>query len=180
MRAPTRIASRNREHLQVLSSVCSLCDHIRRSYLTFSCPPTRHKRPVSTEAWPSNVLCTKSRNYPNRSENVRFSPLFLYLIIKKLIIDDDCLDHGADDDLKMLNVIESFFKSRIRQSIRVTSQEAATKTSKASLDSSTGPLLSPPATNNVSEKNLSKVVTKLSEDKRWGFRKIILLKLDLK
>ncbi len=35
-----------------------------------------------------------------------------------------CKDHGADDDLKLLNLIESFCKTKVRQSINVNVQEA--------------------------------------------------------
>ncbi len=34
------------------------------------------------------------------------------------------LDHGADDDLKLLNVIESYWKTKMRQSINIHVQEA--------------------------------------------------------
>jgi len=37
-------------------------------------------------------------------------------------------DHGADDDLKLLNVIETFCKAKVRQSVNINVQEVAAGT----------------------------------------------------
>ncbi len=90
------------------------------------------------------------------------------------------LDHGADDDLKLLNVIESLSKTRIRQSVNVHAQAGTDATpvkqqkhpnsvnnSPTPIKTTTNhPILSPTSfANGGPEKNLSKVITRLSEEK---------------
>ena len=81
------------------------------------------------------------------------------------------LDHGADDDLKMLNVIESLCKTRMRQSVNVNTalaQQQQQKQDKAAINKinllSNDSIMSSSYTNG-SEKSLSKIVTRLSEEK---------------
>ncbi len=42
-------------------------------------------------------------------------------------------DHGADDDLKLLNVIESYWKAKMRQSFNLNVQEAISSTANKSV-----------------------------------------------
>ena len=41
-------------------------------------------------------------------------------------------DHGSDDDLKLLNLIESYWKPKLRQSVNLNQQEIPTLTTNKS------------------------------------------------
>lgn len=80
--------------------------------------------------------------------------------------------HGADDDLKLLNVIESFCKTKLRQSVNINENNLKTISTSslnrkiisqsANVSSSTSPSKSPEKSN---EKSANKYLKKLADDK---------------
>lgn len=90
-------------------------------YLTFSCQTTLRLKLqpaflILQTAQLLNDSCTKNQSLANLLANVNCIQAQFYIVVNCLF-----LDHGADDDLKLLNVIESFCKAKQqpRQSINV-------------------------------------------------------------
>jgi hypothetical protein len=84
-----------------------------------------------------------------------FTRICLSIIPFTFVINSD---HGADDDLKLLNVIESYWKAKMRQSLNLNVQEAI-----ASIVSKSAIL---PQANKTDEQNILIMHKKSVEEKK--------------
>lgn len=66
-------------------------------------------------------------------------------------------DHGADDDFKLLGIIENYCKNKLLLTINVNAQEQEPSTARTSVDKAS----------DSNEKNLKKIIQKLTEEKRY-------------
>lgn len=101
---------------------------------------------------------------------------FLYLLLPK--------DHGADDDLKLLNVIESFCKSKVRQSVSVQDSSLNTSSNSSKISAIQRTHDTPTTESNSLDKNriennIELLITELNENKKSNKELKLVTSLDL-